>query len=298
MGIQKNALSNKEVRLIFGVLTIFSPTIGHSQVLNTTQIMESKLQRFGRFPVSGVFQPPNTCALSGGYLAYIHLIGVGGSLPSGIQIGGPETVVAVGAIAQATQTFRNCGGQGTANAGFSVSVTEGLTVTFGTSFSESASGNLSLSGGAPGSGSAAIGISGSKSWATNSSSSQSTSMTVVQNAGDSASVPVNTELDISYVVLSKRTRLPISATGIFDGLTYPCQSAPWRYASGGLSPGERTFTASGTIEFDNVLQGTFTVSSPRAISCSLLSAPISITRIKHSNWTGGRYKVTSTELHG
>jgi hypothetical protein len=296
MDVYKYAPPSKAVGFIFSALTILPPTMGHSQVLNTTQIMESKLQRFGKFSISGVFQPPNTCALSGGYLAYIHLIGVGGSLPSGIQIGGPETVVAVGAIAQATQTFRNCGGQGTANAGFSVSVTEGLTVTFGTSFSESASGTLSLSGGAPGSGSAAIGISGSKSWATNSSTSQSTSMTVVQNASDSASVPLNTELDISYVVLSKRTRLPVSATGIFDGLTYPCQSAPWRYASGGLSPGERTFTASGEIEFDNVLQGTFTVSPPRAINCSRLSAALNMTRIKHSNWTGSEYKVTSAEL--
>jgi len=78
-------------------------------------------------------------------------------------IGGPETVLALGALGQDKKTFQNCNETpSTASSNFSVTVTKSLTVTFTNGFTETIGGNLQASLGSPQSGSAALGISGSR----------------------------------------------------------------------------------------------------------------------------------------
>jgi hypothetical protein len=266
-----------------------------SQVLNVANELQQRLQRFGKFTLAGHWDG-GVCKLVG--LApkeYLLVINDEGILTNGISIGGPETILAVGSLGEDKKTFKNCNSTpSSAGAVFSANVSKTLAVSFTNGFSTTVGGNLTVSAGAPGYGSAAIGISGSKTWSASSTTTQTTSLAVTMGNNYSTMVAPGQELDITYRVLSERVRLPVSAAGLFDAILYPCQDTPQgqRRVSGLLAPSERMFTARGNIEFDNVQEGTFSVSSPRPTQCTapgLFQLPTGQTV---GNWTGTTYTLT------
>ena len=86
--------------------------------------------------------------------------------------------------------------------------------------------------------------------------------------------------------------------GEFDGLLYPCQATPngAKNASDLLSPAERTFTASGVVEYDDVQDGTFSVSPARPlakVAARKLKGKAILVRTDgvSMQWTGNKYTV-------
>jgi hypothetical protein len=269
--------SAKSLSLHFFSLAIAVSIVGLAavpavaEVLNSKEILEHSLARYGKFTIVGKW---NGSACELGIIPDkepLVLLESSGVLPHGITIGGPETVLDVQTLAEDKKTFQNCNTENAnPSANFSATITKSLTVSFSKTFSETLSGQLNLSAGAPRSGSAAIGIGRSKTWSTGETTSQTTSISVTMGNSYSTQLRPGTEIDISYIVLSKRTSLPISADGVFDGKIYPCQHGPSgaTKASDLLSEDERTITASGTVQFDNAQEGTFQASTPRPLQCT------------------------------
>jgi hypothetical protein len=262
----------KKVLGVLPLLALLGAMIpAHGQVINAANELEKKLQRFGQFTIVGQWNG-QACLLVGfAPKEYLQVINDEGTLPNGISVGGPETVLAVGALGEDKKTFQNCNDTpSTASANFSVNVTKSLTLSFTSSFATMIAGNLNASVGSPGSASAAIGISGSRSWTASTTTGQMTSLAITMGNNYSTMVASRKELDITYRVVSKRVRLPISAAGVFDATINPCQESPQgkTRVSDLLSDSERTFTAAGNIDFDNVQEGTFTVSAPRPTQCT------------------------------
>jgi len=292
-------MKNKRAAVVFA-LTLLVGTVANAQILNVRDELENRLSRFGKFTVLGRWDG-QACELTGiAPRQYPIVINEQGNLLNGILIGKPATVLAVGALANDTKTFQNCNSVGsTAQANFSENVTETMSLAITNGFSTTASGTLNATAGAPGEGSAAIGISGSKTWSASTTSTQSTSISVQMGNNYSTTVPAGEELDISYVVMSKRISMPISATGVFDARLYPCQSFPagHRMASDFLSSTERTFTATGVIEFDDAQEGVFKVSSPRPTTCTQPGLRLMTQRHAAQTWTQRRQKYATMDVH-
>ena len=282
----------RELSAVALLILVHAAFPASAQTLNVGGQLESRLERFGKFAVLGRWNG-NACALTGiAPLEYLQVIDLEGTLLNGISIGGPATVLGSGALGEDKETFQNCNATSSQAGGdFSLTVTKELSLVFKNSFSPTLDGKLTVPGGVFGYALVAIGIGGSKTWSTSTTTTQTTSIPVTMSKPHYTSVPPRSELDISYKAVSNRVRLPILASGKFDATIYPCQEFPKHahQASDLLSDPERTFTASGTIEFDDVQEGTFLESVPRPTSCPTSGVHRLRSQLSVGKWTSQGY---------